>query len=243
MDINRYLISALSKGIPPIELMIHELRSTRSNDRIAYYVYPKVNSSSLGSLFPSDYEAATSSNAVGHFLCEWTLAHLVEPMQAAIDSGSDFAFIAVDVTLGALTNERVLVRLAELETRIPYELRGGICFTFPADTLFHDHEAALGTLEELREKGYMIGLRGYGTDYCPALRLAELPMDVVFLDKSLKSKLNSDTPIYKTLIDFVNTLECMTVLCGEDDDDTTKAIGYDCGCDVYMSCHPTERIE
>lgn len=234
-DASELLIASLSTGLPPIELGIHKIASAKTGERLAYYVFPKVNTALRGTLFPEDYSAAVSRNAVGSLYTEWTLSHLLTPMKTAIDRGSDFTFIALDLSLRALSDDRSMWALSEYDGQLSKEARAGICLTFSSEILFSDLEKTVEALQALRGRGYMVGLRDFGSDYCPTLRLPELPIDAVFLSEEFTEKLIDDPDQYSPLIKFINSLDCLTVLCGDFEPSELSFAAAQSGCDGYLT--------
>lgn len=242
MGISDLIISSLSTGRQPIELEVRRIASAKSGERIAYYAFPKVNSPSFGALMPHDHEAMTNRNAIGCMYTEWTLRHLLEPIRRAVDSGSDFMFVAVDTPLRSLSDERLLGVLAEYDERLPDEAHSGICLTFASEILFSEHPETLSALRRLRSRGYMVGIKDFASDYCPTLRLADFPVDVVFFDGGFSDKLAIDPKTHRSLIGYVNSLGCFSVLCGGTEQTELPELARDSGCDAFLTDSPEKTI-
>ncbi len=242
MGLNELIISSLSAGSVPIELEIRRIASAKSKERIAYYAFPKVNSASLGVLMPRDYEAVVNRNAIGCMYTEWTLRHLLEPICRAVDRGSDFMFTAVDTSLRALSDERLVGILAEYDERLTKEARSGICLTFGSDILFSEHPETRSELKRLRDRGYMVGLKDFGSDYCPTMRLSEFPVDAVFFESGFSDKLSSDPGTYRSLVGYVNSLGCFSVLCGGAGQSELGDLADTNGCDGFLTDQPEKTI-
>jgi diguanylate cyclase (GGDEF)-like protein len=86
---------------------------------------------------------------------------------------------------------------------------GSLCLEITESVVVEDTDAALVTLQALKEQGVMIGLDDFGTGYASLAVLKRLPVDILKVDRSFVSGLGSDpadAPIVSAVIGLAQEL-------------------------------------
>jgi diguanylate cyclase (GGDEF)-like protein/PAS domain S-box-containing protein len=86
---------------------------------------------------------------------------------------------------------------------------GSLCLEITESVVVEDTDAALLTLQALKEQGVMVGLDDFGTGYASLALLKHLPVDILKVDRSFVSGLGSDpadAPIVSAVIGLAQEL-------------------------------------
>jgi EAL domain-containing protein (putative c-di-GMP-specific phosphodiesterase class I)/GGDEF domain-containing protein len=145
---------------------------------------------------------------------------LVESFKLIKDLNDPFLHVSVNVSPAQFLQPGFISRLVNLysEYNVPYQ---SICIEITETFLIQSMDEVIEKLKYLRSFGIKIYLDDFGTGYSSLLYLAELPVDVIKIDKEfitpLKTSKSSRT-IVSELITIANELNIDIVAEGVEDD-------------------------
>ena len=130
-------------------------------------------------------------------------------------------YVAVNLSPRQLTNPRIVERANYALTRAgidPAQLMVEITET----AMLHDVQSAVATLTELRKRGVKVALDDFGTGYSSLLRLRELPVDCLKIDRAFVSGLThsaDDLAIVASVVNMASTLGLNAIAEGVENDE------------------------
>jgi diguanylate cyclase len=85
------------------------------------------------------------------------------------------------------------------------------------ESLIMDHDNVLPQLARLRDIGIAVSIDDFGTGYSSLSRLSELPIDVLKVDRSFVTQMNSDAPqtsLFASIVALARSLDLSVVVEG-----------------------------
>lgn len=232
MDRQQRLKQTLTMGVAPLQLLYSAVMTSHRYQPVAVRGILRVNSVEHGVLLPSQYRIAANRSGLSARLALWSLERAVETLTEWRASGNPFRYLSIEVPADLLLDDR-------LERRLRCIAREGmirmdqLCLEFPADLLTMAREASVASLGRLKQFGVRLSVCGIGGAFCPLMRLAGLPFDVVVLDREITEALHrGEREAVNGVVAFVRALGCETVLDVADHNDLIPKL-RDCAIDGY----------
>jgi len=116
------------------------------------------------------------------------------------------------------------------------------------NSLMAERSEALSRLNDLKNFGLRLALDDYGTGFSSLSRLADMPIDIVKIDKSFVDRLTPDgggAALVKSVIDAAKALEMSTIAEGVEDEGQRRVL-EDLGCTSlqgYLFAKPMPRAQ
>ena len=140
--------------------------------------------------------------------------------------GAAAPYVAVNLSPQQLSNPRVVERVDYALQRAgihPAQLMVEITET----TVLHDVQSAVTTLTLLRDRGVRVALDDFGTGYSSLLRLRELPVDCLKIDRAFVSALthsSDDLAIVASVVNMASTLGLYAIAEGVENDEQVQQL-------------------
>ncbi|MGG6244909.1 putative bifunctional diguanylate cyclase/phosphodiesterase, partial [Pantoea allii] len=184
-----------------------------------------------GELFPVDFiPLAVKTNLIS-VLTDWVIDRVIIQLT---QWNKEFELIPVSVNVSERDFSRAefasslasKMQAAEL----PTSLMGVECLE---NELITESDVAINGLEALKAHGFIISLDDFGTGYSNISYLQEIPLDVIKVDMSLISRMDSDSAsriIVRSIIQMLKELD-YTVLAEGVETEATLSLLKQYGCD------------
>ena len=246
------LMGELPEAIKNENLVLHYqpvLDLTQDNPTVAKveclvrWIHP-----SLGFIPPDEFISLAEQTGSITDLTHWVLNTAIKQMAKGYQKGQRIRFAvnlsAVDLLKGRL--ETVVPQLLN-QYGIPSEL---LVLEITESTVVQDPEAAIQTLQKLRDLGIKLSIDDYGTGYSSLSQLKNLPVDELKIDKSFVLDLpydNDDSVIVRSTISLGHTMGLKIVAEGVENQ-ATLAFLAEAGCDYAQGFYvskplPAEQFE
>lgn len=183
----------LNSGIEPIELLYQIVMSTDDAHTAAYRSLVRINSLELGVLMPEQYADIAERNALCMELFYWNFSVFCETLDREQFKNKNAQWASLHVPARALTKTDLPVKLEKMMNEKGFTHPGNICLEFSDHILFEDLNPHREKLNRLREMGFLIGMSGFGSEYCPLLKMAEFAPDYVVADEFIMRNYLEDT--------------------------------------------------
>ena len=205
--------------------MVGEARAAIDDERVTPFFQPKIELSSgkiagfeallrwhhpeTGYRLPGDIAAAFDNLDVAQALSDRMFDRAIDHMRRWLDDGVEFGTIAVNAAAAEFRHddlaERILERLDRMgvpPARLEVEVTETVFLGSGADYVDR-------ALRCLSEAGVKIALDDFGTGYASLSHLKQYPVDIIKIDRSFVSDLESaagDAAIVKAVINLGNSL-------------------------------------
>jgi diguanylate cyclase (GGDEF)-like protein/PAS domain S-box-containing protein len=168
------------------------------------------NHGRLGMIPAIDFiEIAESTNLIIP-LGEWVLNQACAQAQAWKEGGvvEDAFYVSVNLSAHQLADPLIVDKVARAlgESKLPSK---SLVLEITESVLMLDFEACLGRLNSLKSLGLRLAIDDYGTGYSTLHRLADLPVQIVKIDKSFIDRLTQKGPgraLVQSIIDLTSAL-------------------------------------
>lgn len=146
----------------------------------------------LGWISPEKFIPIAEESDLIHKIGEWALNHACHQIRKWLDSGFNPGTLSVNVSGKQFTLANFHNVASEIlkNTNCPAE---NILLEITENFLMEESDAALATLNNLRELGLNIAIDDFGTGYSSLSYLKRLPINKIKLDKSFVRDLPSNT--------------------------------------------------
>lgn len=146
--------------------------------------------------------------------------------------------LSINVSMQQLQQEKFLTRIVEIlqDTNFKPE---NLEIEVTESALMADPSTAIPTLNELRNLGVSIAIDDFGTGHSSLGHLAELPVDILKIDRSFVQKCRSSDKHYaivKAIISLAYSLDLQTVAEGVEDQITLEML-HDLKCNYIQGFH------
>lgn len=181
MTIKKAVEQTIDSGIKPIILDAQRVKNYQ-DELEGVRTSLVIKSLALGTLTPNEYRFVARRTVQANGLVERNIEKLFYFYEALKTEYEGAGFFTVSVYARTLLGgELKQMLLAEMEKH-PNVDTTKIALEMSADILFENIEVFGKELAEIKELGFKIALCEVGSEFCPILRLNELPYDIVFLD-------------------------------------------------------------
>jgi EAL domain-containing protein (putative c-di-GMP-specific phosphodiesterase class I) len=231
----------LDTGSPSKLALVAELRQAISQGDVTVHVQPKVSAitgvrtgaealarwhtPARGYVPPSDFVPLAERSGLIRPLTELVLGQAVAAC-AAWQRAYPGVGVAVNVSVRSLDDVSLVLLVDRLLRRhgLPARL---LTLEITESHIMSDPEAALETLQELRERGVRLSIDDFGTGYSSLSYLRRLPVDEVKIDRSFVHRMATepgDAAIVRSIIELARTMGLVVVAEGVEDDQTWEAL-------------------
>lgn len=236
------LRSALSSEIEPITVYKQPVFScSGSPDPIAFRTETVLNSTLVGRLDPADYQSTADKSARGILLADRTLYAVCKAISLLPENEIHLRWISLYCPVSMITETDLIETLGKLFGG-DKEKRKKLMLEFPVSCLYEESDKLRSTLLDMKLLGVKSALTGYGSEYCPMMRLASFPFDCVILDPGVRALMQQDPKAAETLIAYARSLHIDVVATGIENGEEEAPLYYRADCFGYTDTSPKERL-
>lgn len=205
----------VQSGAAPLELYYQSVVSTEFGSPVAYRSQLRVSDPDLGVLLPEQYLPVVLRTTQCLDLANWHLNGVMDAVDALCEREAAFDWVSMYTPVRMLMKTDMAVKVARMLSEREFIHPNQILFEFPEELLFEDLTEAAARLTALREMGLRVGLAGFGSEFCPAMRLSALRTDCVIMDESVALDMNEgDGTACRALINLAMETGASVVLDG-----------------------------
>lgn len=236
------LREALSSELEPITVYKQPVFSCNgSPEPVAYRTETVLNSTLVGRLEPQDYQSTADKSARGILLADRTLYSVCKAIELLPESENRIKWFSLYCPVSMITETDLIDTLGKLFGE-DKEKRKKLMLEFPVSALYEDSEKLRGTLLDMKLLGVKSALAGYGTEFCPMMRLAAFPFDCVILDPEVRSLMQRDQKAAETLIAYARSLRIDVVATGIENGEEEAPLYYRADCFGYTDVSTKEKL-
>lgn len=215
MNIEDKVRETLESGVEPITLAYETVYNCSMQDPIAYRTRLVINSITLGELGPESYGITAEQSERASRLADINFELIRRKVEEFIKNGTKFQWISAKCDATQLLNGDLPQKLEELFGGDKKKL-AKICIEFPDSILYNDPADFREKLLDLQACGVNTLVHGFGSGYCPVLRLAMFPFMFVALDPEQTALMQNSEggKTAQALVDYVNGLHAEVIACG-----------------------------
>ena len=191
MTIRKAVEQTLYSGIKPIFLDMQRVKNF-SNEIEGVRTSLIIKSLTLGTLTANQYRFVARRTAQANGLIERNIEKLFYFFEELKKEHEGAGFFTVSVYARALLSGELTAMLTEAMAKHPKVDTTKICLEMSADLLFENLEECKKELSVIKTLGFKIALCEVGSEFCPLLRLNEIPYDIVFLDGYVPKSMEDD---------------------------------------------------
>jgi EAL domain-containing protein (putative c-di-GMP-specific phosphodiesterase class I) len=209
----------LENKIVPLEIFYKVVKGLPDEDTLGYKTYLNVNSMDTGVLAPDDYRFVAKRTVQCEQLAEKNITKILRVLHNG--QGNDIkGWISIQVPDRMLKDGKMIDFLTSMMRRYPKAAVNKICLEFNSDIFFSEFDAMKSEVEKVKELGYKIGFDEVGTEYFPLMKLQQLPVDIVFLDKGVNENFETETEekTVGSLVAFLMRLNVQVIAMGLTED-------------------------
>ena len=196
----------VESGIIPIVIEPNDVVFFESSERLSR-TFLTINSLELGVIGYEQYRVVARRTKQANKLTERHLAKLMRMIPTMVVERPEISCYIVPTYTKLLKSGELTDLLVKALALYPEAYASRVCIDFSSDVLFDDLDTVKAALNEIRSLGFKIAVSEVGDSFCPAFRLAELPLDYVFLDKSAITRLTSDNDGERIVGSFISYLK------------------------------------
>lgn len=196
----------VESGIIPIVIELNDVVFFESSERLSR-TFLTINSLELGVIGYEQYRVVARRTKQANKLTERHLAKLMRMIPTMVVERPEISCYIVPTYTKLLKSGELTDILVKALSLYPEAYASRVCIDFSSDVLFDDLDTVKAALNEIRSLGFKIAVSEVGDSFCPAFRLAELPLDYVFLDKSAITRLTSDNDGERIVGSFISYLK------------------------------------
>ena len=209
----------LENNIVPLEMFYKIVKGLPDEDTLGYRTYLNVNSMDAGVLAPDDYRFVARRTVQCEQLAEKNITKVMRILHNG--QGSEIkGWISIQVPDRMLKDGKTIDFLTSMMRRYPKANINKICLEFNSDVFFGDFDSMKSEIEKIKELGFKIGFDEVGTEYFPLMKLQQLPVNIVFLDKSINENFDTETEekTVGSLVAFLIRLNVQVIAMGLEED-------------------------
>lgn len=186
--IKKAVEQTLDSGIKPIVLDAQRVKNF-SGEIEGLRTSLIVKSLALGTLTASEYRFVARRTKQANGLVHRNIEKAFYFYDKLLQENHGAKFITISVYARTLLNGELFHMLDEFHLKYPAVDTAKICLEMSADILFENLPEYLPAIQAIKQMGYKIALCEVGSEFCPILRLNEIPYDIVFLDNYVPNAL------------------------------------------------------
>lgn len=191
MTIKKAVEQTLDSGIKPIILDVQRVKNY-ADEIEGVRTSLIVKSLALGTLTANEYRYVARRTPQANGLVERNIEKLFYFFDTIKSEHDGAKFFSVSVYARTLLGGELARMLADEMRKHPNVDVTKICLEMSADILFENLDEFKKELAKLKETGFKIALCEVGSEFCPLLRLNEIPYDIVFLDGYVPKSIEED---------------------------------------------------
>ncbi|NKB35308.1 MAG: EAL domain-containing protein [Pseudomonadales bacterium] len=220
-----YYSEELNQAISDQLRVENELRYAIRNDLLELYFQPQIDANSekllgaesllrwnhpkAGIIAPDDFIPIAEETNLIIEIDNWVLNAACSQLKKWQNEGYEEFRVAVNLSARFFQQDDVVTRLKELAKQ--YEIKShNLELEITEGTLIEDIDAALKTLEALRDLDFVLTIDDFGTGYSSLSYLKKLPIDKLKIDQAFVEKCVTDpvdNALVKTIINMAHNLE------------------------------------
>lgn len=236
------LREALSSELEPITVYKQPVFPCNgSPDPVAYRTETVLNSTLVGRLTPEDYQSTADKSKRGILLADRTLYSVCRAISLLPENETRIKWFSLYCPVSMITGTDLVETLGKLFGGDKEKLKK-LMLEFPVSALYEDSEKLRGTLLDMKLLGVKSALAGYGTEFCPMMRLASFPFDYVILDPEVRELMSRDAKAAETLIAYARSLRIEVVVTGVENGEQEAPSYYRADCFGYTDNSEKERL-
>ena len=222
----------VESGIIPIVIELNDVVFFESSERLSR-TFLTINSLDLGVLGYPQYRFVAHRTKQAYHLTERHLTKLMRIIPTLVVDRPEISSYIVPVYARLLKSGELVDILLKALSLYPEAYAGRVCIELSCDVLFEDLDEVRAAMEQIRSMGFKTAISEVGDTFCPVFRVAELPLDYVFLDPSVITRLTADDAGERVVGSFISYLKDLGTLVFAPDayDDATIAALRRAGCD------------
>jgi EAL domain-containing protein (putative c-di-GMP-specific phosphodiesterase class I) len=145
-----------------------------------------------GVLAPDDYRFVAKRTVQCEQLAE---KNIMKVMRILHNSKADNikGWISIQVPDRMMKGGKLLDILTTLIRRYPLANVSQLCLEFNSDLFFESFDLMKEELVKVKDLGLKIAINEVGTDFFPLMKLQQVPVDIVFLDKGINENFDTET--------------------------------------------------
>lgn len=143
--------------------------------------------------------------------------------------------ISVNISARHISDERFADGVEEILKEVGFPAKN-LEIEITEYSFVHSEEAAIATLDKLREMGIMIALDDFGTGYSSLSMVFRIPIDLIKIDKSMIDHIHTDDTVRKLVSQIISigeTLHCEILSEGIEQKAQADVLG-DLGCNYIQ---------
>ena len=191
MTIKKAVEQTLDSGIKPVVLDAQRVKNY-SNEIEGVRTSLILKSLSLGTLTANEYRFVARRTAQANGLVERNIEKLFYFFDEFKKEHEGANFFTVSVYARTLLDGELMRMLTEEMRKHPTVDTTKICLEMSADILFENLGEYVKAINAVKQLGFKIALCEVGSEFCPLLRLNEIPYDIVFLDGFVPKSIEDD---------------------------------------------------
>ena len=222
----------VESGIIPIVIELNDVVFFESSERLSR-TFLTINSLDLGVIGYPQYRFVAHRTKQAYQLTERHLTKLMRIIPTLVVERPEISCYVVPVYARLLKSGELVDILLKALALYPEAYAGRVCIELSCDVLFEDLDEVRAAIEQIRSMGFKTAISEIGDTFCPVFRVAELPLDYVFLDPSVITRLTADDAGERVVGSFISYLKELGTLVFAPDayDEATTAALRRVGCD------------
>jgi EAL domain-containing protein (putative c-di-GMP-specific phosphodiesterase class I) len=205
----------LENKIVPLQLFYKTVSGLPEGETLGCKTYLNVNSMDSGILAPDDYRYVAKRTIQCEQLAEKNITKVMRILHNGEGNGIK-GWVSIQVPDRMLKGGKLIDLLTSLIRRYPKASANKMCLEFNSDVFFSEFDMMKSEIEKLKELGFKIGFDEVGTEYFPLMKLQQLPVDIVFMDKSVNENMDTETEekTVGSLVAFLMRLNVQVIAMG-----------------------------
>ena len=232
----------LESGVEPISVFCSTVYSCSMHDRIAFRTKLVLNSITLGELGPESYRITAEQSERAEQLAMLNIKLILRKIEEFLANGTKFEWISFSCPLTLLLNGTLPDTVTELFGGDKKKI-SKLCIEFPSSILYGDPADYKEKLLDLEAAGINTLITGFGSEFCPVLRLGMFPFKFVSLDP-VQSAYMQDKERAKSveaIVDYINGLHANVIAEGLKEE-SEAAPWYKCDSFGYTRADQAEKM-
>ena len=201
----------VESGIIPIVIEMNDVVFFESSERLSRTVLT-INSLDLGVLGYEQYRVVAKRSKQANKLTERHLEKLMRIIPTMLVDRPEISCYIIPAYTKLLKSGELVKMLVKSMAVYPDAYASRICIDIPCEILYDDLEVIKEAINQVKSLGFKIAISEVGDSFCPAFRLAEIPIDYIFLDKSAVERLVADNDGERIVGSFISYLKGLGTL-------------------------------
>lgn len=209
----------IASGVQPLSLAFQSVISTEFKSAFAYRSQLRINDIDMGVLLPNQYEGVSFRTTQSAELAYWCFDTLIDAVMQFDEKKIEVEWVSLAAPVRLLQKPDGAKKLARLIKEKSFLHPEKLLLEFSCALLYEDMTIVAANIELLHALGLKVAIEGFGSEFCPLLRLAPCKADVVFMEAELTPKLfgTEDAITASTAVQLA--LDCgATVIINETDE-------------------------